>query len=284
MREKDDSARGKILEAAKAEFMEKGFADASLRTIAERAGVTTGMLYSRFADKDEMFRELVEGPADELYNYFMTVQNEFAGYSPEYQRREMHPYVAQKIDRMVDLIYDNFDAFKLILCKSGGTSYEYYVDKMIDVETESTFRFIDAVKGAGYEIADIRKDLAHMLASAMLDVEDYNFNTRKRQITHQNTYFNERFGRSDFEDLNKDNVGSAVAYIVKYIEKSGEKLVYSGRLPQFFLSDVMDEDIVCPFGMEDKKLLLYDDFGCWDEGCYMGTVSKDVIRQMPKSN
>ncbi len=62
------------------------------------------------------------------------------------------------------------------------------------------------------------------------------------------------------------------------------ELVYSGRLPQFFLSDVMDEDIVCPFGMEDKKLLLYDDFGCWDEGCYMGTVSKDVIRQMPKSN
>ena len=163
MREKDDSARGKILEAAKAEFMERGFAEASMRTIAERAGFTTGMLYSRFADKSEIFRELVEEPADELYNYFMTVQNEFAGYSPEYQRREMHPYVAQKIDRMVDLIYDNFDAFKLILCKSGGTSYEYYVDKMIDVETESTFRFIDAVRGAGYEIADIRKDLAHML-------------------------------------------------------------------------------------------------------------------------
>lgn len=166
---KDESINEKLLECAKAEFMEKGFADASMRTIAERAGVTTGMLYSRFADKDEIFRELVEGPADELYNYFMTVQNEFAGYSPEYQRREMHPYVAQKIDRMVDLIYDNFDAFKLILCKSGGTSYEYYVDKMIDVETESTFRFIDAVKGAGYEIADIRKDLAHMLASAMFN-------------------------------------------------------------------------------------------------------------------
>ena len=122
------------------------------------------------------------------------------------------------------------------------------------------------------------------MPGTMLDVEDYNFNTRKRQMTHQNTYFNERFGRSDFEDLDKDSIGNAVAYIVKYIEKSGEKLVYSGRLPQFFLSDVMDEDIVCPFAMEDKKLLLYDDFGCWDEGCYMGTVSKDVIRQMPKSN
>ena len=60
--------------------------------------------------------------------------------------------------------------------------------------------------------------------------------------------------------------------------------MYSGRLPQFFLSDVMDEDIVCPFGMEDKKLLLYDDFGRWDEGCYMGQVSKGVIDQMRKCN
>mgnify|MGYP001623320072 FL=1 len=122
------------------------------------------------------------------------------------------------------------------------------------------------------------------LPGKMLDVEDYNFNTRKRQVTHQNTYFNEKFGRSDFEPLDMQNIGSAIAYIVKYLEKTGEKLVYSKGLPQFFLSDIMDEDIVCPCGLEDKKLLLYDDFGCWDEGCYMGAVSKDVIRQMPKSN
>lgn len=49
MKVKDESINSKLLECAKAEFMEKGFADASMRTIAERAGVTTGMLYSRFA-------------------------------------------------------------------------------------------------------------------------------------------------------------------------------------------------------------------------------------------
>lgn len=165
----DRSIDPRIMESAKEEFLQKGFLDASLQEICKNAGVTTGALYKRFKGKEELFCALVEGPADELYNYFMTVQNEFAGYSPEYQRRAMHPYVAQKIDRMVDLIYDNFDAFKLIICKSGGTSYEYYVDKMIDVETESTFRFIDAVRGAGFQIADIRKDLAHMLASAMFN-------------------------------------------------------------------------------------------------------------------
>ena len=118
----------------------------------------------------------------------------------------------------------------------------------------------------------------------LFEKNDYNFNTHKRQITHQNTYFNERFGRSDFEPIDdKSKLGNAVAYILKYIEKTGEKIVYSKGLPQFFISDVMDEDIVCPFGLEDKKLLLYDDFLCWDEGCLMGKVSKDVIRKMRKS-
>ena len=117
----------------------------------------------------------------------------------------------------------------------------------------------------------------------MIEKEDYNLTTHRRQITHQNTYFNERFGRNDFETIDdKSKLGHAVAYILKYIEKTGEKIVYSKGLPQYFLSDVMDEDIVCPYGIEDKKLLLYDDFRCWDEGVLMGKVSKDVIDRMPK--
>ena len=118
----------------------------------------------------------------------------------------------------------------------------------------------------------------------MLEVADYNFKAHRRVVTHQNSYFNEEFGRSDFEPLDIQSIGGAIAYIVKYLEKTGEKIVYSKGLPQFFISDVMDEDVVCPFGLEDKKLLLYDDFLCWDEGVLVGAVSKAVINQMPKAN
>ena len=119
----------------------------------------------------------------------------------------------------------------------------------------------------------------------IFEKNDYNFNAHRPQITHQNTYFNERFGRSDFEPIDdKSKLGNAVAYILKYIEKTGEKIVYSKGLPQFFISDVVDEDIVCPFGLEDKKLLLFDDFKCWDEGCLIGNVSKETIQKLRKSN
>ncbi len=119
----------------------------------------------------------------------------------------------------------------------------------------------------------------------MTDVESYSFSERKRQITKQSEYFNFHFGRNDFRPIeNKTHIGEAVAYILKYIEKSGEKIVYSRGLPQYFISDIMDDDIAGPIGLEDKKLLLFDDFVCWDEGCYMGEVSKEVIAQMRKSN
>ena len=115
-------------------------------------------------------------------------------------------------------------------------------------------------------------------------VRDYNLNSHKMQETYQNTYFNDRFGRSDFDEINKHKIGEAMQYLIKYIEKTEEKIVYSKGLYQYFISDIMDEDIVCTIGQEDKKLLLFDDFTCWDEGCLMGKVSPEVIAQMRKCN
>ena len=45
-----------IHDAAKAEFMEKGFREASLRNIAKSAGVTTGALYGYYGSKEELFK------------------------------------------------------------------------------------------------------------------------------------------------------------------------------------------------------------------------------------
>ena len=92
------------------------------------------------------------------------------------------------------------------------------------------------------------------------------------------------FGRSDFKEVNEHVLSEAVRYIMKYLEKDGGKIVYLRGLPQYFISDIMDEDVACTIGQEDKKLLLFDNFNCWDEGCLVGQVSKEVIDQMPKAN
>ncbi len=123
------------------------------------------------------------------------------------------------------------------------------------------------------------------MVGKLIEVKDYSPIKKKVQHTIQNTYFNERFGRSDFKTAdNRSAIGEAVAYLIKYIEKTGEKIVYSKGLPQYFISDIIDDDILCRVGQEDKKLLLFDNFNCITEGCWVGEVSPDVIAQMPKSN
>lgn len=119
----------------------------------------------------------------------------------------------------------------------------------------------------------------------LVEVQDYSIKTEKVQKTVQNTYFNERFGRSDFEAIQSVySLDSSIRYILKYIEKCGTKIVYSRNLPQYFVSDIMDEDVCSTIGQEDRKLLLFDSFTCWDEGCLVGKVSPEVIAQMPKAN
>jgi len=123
------------------------------------------------------------------------------------------------------------------------------------------------------------------MVGELVEVMDYSPVKKKVQRTIQNTYFNERFGRSDFSEiLHRQDLGEAMTYLIKYIEKTGEKIVYSKGLPQFFISDIAEEDIVCKIGAEDKKLLLFDDFMCYDYGCLMGNVSKETIKQMRKVN
>lgn len=113
---------------------------------------------------------------------------------------------------------------------------------------------------------------------------DYDTRAKKMRITYQSSFFNKKFGRSDFKVVKPQELGSALGYLVKYLEKTDEKIVYSKNLPQFILADILDKDIVCRTGTEDKKLLLFDDFLCVSEGVIMGKAGSKTFEQMPTSN
>jgi TetR/AcrR family transcriptional regulator len=57
--QRQDLARTQILDAAEEVFGREGFHDAALRDIAERAEFSVGSVYSFFAGKDDLFRQVV---------------------------------------------------------------------------------------------------------------------------------------------------------------------------------------------------------------------------------
>ena len=123
------------------------------------------------------------------------------------------------------------------------------------------------------------------MVGEIVETKDYSTKDHRMQTAHQNTYFLERYGRNDFQALGSPmEVQHSLGYLMKYIEKSGERLIYGGELPTYFESDVMDEDILAPYGIDDRKAILADDFLCMVDGEVIGKVSPEVIAKMPKAN
>ena len=56
----------------------------------------------------------------------------------------------------MDIIYEYFDSFKLIVCHGFGSSYEHYVDSLVDMEVESSIKFMNVLKAQGYQLKIIR--------------------------------------------------------------------------------------------------------------------------------
>ena len=66
MANKDHSLEDGIVQAAYSEFLTYGFQKASLHKIADKAGVTTGAIYTRYKNKDALFASLLQDFFDPL--------------------------------------------------------------------------------------------------------------------------------------------------------------------------------------------------------------------------
>ena len=126
----------KILSCAKEEFLEKGYSDASLRTIAAKAGTTTGSIYSRFKDKEGLFSALVEPAAEHVIQTFLRTQENFHAIDPEKQPEMLNQYVTSGMEELLDYVYDNFELFQLLLDASYGTKFQDFVERLVEIETE----------------------------------------------------------------------------------------------------------------------------------------------------
>ena len=156
-----------ILSAGKAEFLEKDFNSASLRNIVKTAGVTTGAFYGYFSGKEALFAALVEEHAKAIMNIFMSAQEDFEKLPDEEKANHMGVESRTSLNEIVDYIYEHFDEFKLIICKSEGTSYENFIHNMVEIEVEETYQFIDALRSQGKDVPNIEKAVCHMIVSGM---------------------------------------------------------------------------------------------------------------------
>ena len=156
----------KLLECAKAEFLEMGFQDASLRVIAAKADTSTGAIYTRFQDNDGLFHALVDDTISQLIKWFENGQQAFANQSSEAQKEDVFTYKPDLWEELVDYIYAHWDVFRLLVRCSDNVCYDEMLNRIIEIEVRYTYRFLESTDNRALSNGNLTPMLAHMLANS----------------------------------------------------------------------------------------------------------------------
>ena len=195
MEENSATTLEKIQEAAMAEFLDKGFQGASLRQIVKNAGVTTGAFYGYFSSKEALFTAIVEPHATALMGKFMWAQTSFAELPEEEQPQHMGVESRDYVAWMVDYICRHREPVKLLLCCAEGTSYENFIHNMVEVEVESTLRYMEVLRRMGRDIPQMSRSLCHIIASGMFNaifevvIHDMPYEQALRDVEQLQTFY-----------------------------------------------------------------------------------------------
>lgn len=155
-----------ILLSAKSNFLEKGFESSNLREICKQANVTTGAFYRHFKDKEAVFEELVAHVVEKLKKSYFEKEDEFYKSLDDANNDRIWDMTDESIIFFVELIYENYDEFKLLLVCADGTKYENFLHDIANIETIHTIEFMNKLKEKGYKIKNISEKEVHMLIQA----------------------------------------------------------------------------------------------------------------------
>ena len=157
----------KVNRAIREEFLEKGFEGASVRSIGDRAGMTSAGLYRHYQDKAAMFDSIVEPVVTAIRNWtkdhrknaFQLVEGRDPG---------SDLFAETFLDLIMDIIIPYKSEFKLLLTSSRGTKYENFVNDFVIENQTEMMKMFDYLKSKGFPVKEISEEELHILLSAYL--------------------------------------------------------------------------------------------------------------------
>lgn len=162
----DHTIDPKILNSAKEEFLEKGYADASLRTICQKAGVTTGALYKRFPNKEALFRAVLEPTLNDIERIAAETEKKDYDYLEKEQTQTIWDMSEETLKSWMNFFYDRYDGFRLLLCCAESSPYGNFLHDFVTEHTKKTMTFVNAVSRNGSGDVQIDEVELHMLLTA----------------------------------------------------------------------------------------------------------------------
>lgn len=105
------------------------------------------------------------------------------------------------------------------------------------------------------------------MIGAITERKDYSTAKFEMQTRHENDFFEKTFGRNDFDEVTEMEMknGLRQEYILKYIGKTGERIVYSRGIPSAVFKRLTADDIVTQMQNDFvEKFILFDNVISWE--------------------
>ena len=145
MARRDHSLDPVIVKAARAEFLEHGFQKASLHKIAERGGITTGALYTRYLNKDDLFLSLVEPVLEELAAKGAPIRSLYEAVRKTPSAEALLQAIRAEEQIYLQLLFDHYEDCILIFCRSDGSSLQKQIQQMMEGKSAQTVAFFRSI-------------------------------------------------------------------------------------------------------------------------------------------
>lgn len=161
-----DTTRQRILDAARRQFLDRGYHGTSIRSIAREIGLTSTALYRHFANKEEIFAALVD---PELEMFRRIIESRYREYLESLERGEpkpMWPEDESNIEELQQMLFANEELFRLVFLCSEGTRYAQTLDWLVDREVEMTGEYLRALHEHGYEVNTIEEPALRRIVKA----------------------------------------------------------------------------------------------------------------------
>ena len=146
---------------------------------------------------------------------------------------------------------------------------------------ESTFTPVASVKAnETYTIGDIIDSMFQQTTlSKTVEI-------KKRKLIEKMLAWANLKNSDKYSQFHKAEVIQTIYQKIKHLDITDSvKCNYTREIKNLITeANILDEDMLCPYGVDDRKIILADDFTCIDNGEIIGKVSPEVISQMRKSN
>ncbi len=185
-----------IIKAARSEFIEKGFTNASMRNIAAEVGISATALYRHYKNKEEIFDEVVS-PAVNTWEKLFISENERQTSTAREDGLEAMWNDFSQCRIIVDIIYENYDEQKLLFCSAQGTKYEEYLHYIVTKVQNYTLDFMNELKEKGISVNTVDKKEMHLLLSAQYSAilemlrHDFSYEEAQHYMYTVNSFFRE---------------------------------------------------------------------------------------------